>query len=69
MLERAKQGAEKQESRGARPLPLGRLRATLPQAPDVAARRRAGRRRWRARQRALGIPHPQPHAGALTAAQ
>ena len=45
----------------------------LPQAPDVAARRRAARRRWRARQRharKTSNPAPEPpHAGAQTAAR
>jgi hypothetical protein len=44
-----------------------------PNAPDVAARRRAARRRWRARQRHARetsnlAPEP-PHAGAQTAAR
>jgi len=39
-----------------------------PNAPDVAARRRAARQRWRERQRRRETPRPEPpHAGAQTA--
>jgi len=44
----------------------------LPQAPDVAARRRAARRRWRERQQRREIPRhvPEPaQAAAQTAAR
>ncbi len=45
----------------------------LPQAPDVAARRRAARQRWRARQRharqTSNPPREPPHAGAQTEAR
>jgi hypothetical protein len=36
----------------------------LPQAPDVAARRRAARRRWRVRQRVRGAAKRTATAGA-----
>src|SRR5215470_4730312 len=44
----------------------------LPQAPDVAARRRAARQRWLEHQRARNVtqhPTARPHAGMQTAAR
>jgi hypothetical protein len=47
------------------PPPLEPWEERLPQAPDVAARRRAARKRWRERQKAARAPKQSAAAEAV----